>query len=130
MKVWVGHGSEHSYRLVLIGHFRSEEKARAAKQKYDQIVESVFEIDEANWDAVDDRFPDELMALVKKLEIYNMSRSDFDGFRYDFTLDQDGADLTITGQDIEVQGFIKLFIDHGAKIELFSGDDWTAEDKG
>ena len=41
MKLWFGHGSEHSMNLVMIGQFEDARQAARAKQRIDQVTELV-----------------------------------------------------------------------------------------
>src|SRR6266481_7179904 len=41
MKIWYGYGSEHSMRLVMIGHFREVTDAERAKEAIDRLTAQV-----------------------------------------------------------------------------------------
>jgi hypothetical protein len=126
MKLWVGQGSEHSYNLVLVGRFTDETASRTVEEKYERLTKAASDgLPDTGWDEVEARFSDELVDLLKELKPWNMSRSDINGFAYHDAMSRNGATVTVTTEDAEVQGLIKLLIDQGAKVEIYSRHDWT-----
>jgi hypothetical protein len=127
MKIWIGHGSEHSYNLVMIGYFADETKARAAEQKFQRLTEAAeSELPDVGWDA-DQRFTTGMRELLDELKTWDLSRSDIENFAYVHTVRRSGKELHIETDEGEVQGFLKVLIAGGARIEVYSADDWTAE---
>lgn len=129
MKIWIGHGSEHSYNIVMIGHFVDETKARSAEQKFQRLSAAAeSELPEVGWDA-DKRFTSGILALLDELKTWDLSRSDIENFAYEHTVTRNGKELRVETDEGEVQGFLKILIDGGARIEVYSGHDWTADGK-
>lgn len=127
MKIWIGHGSEHSYSLVMIGHFVDETKARSAEQTFGRLRQAAeSELPEIGWDA-DQRFTTGLHELLSELGVYDLNRSDVENFAYEHTIRRRGSDLRIHTDEGDVQGFLKVLIDAGARVEVFSEHHW-AED--
>jgi hypothetical protein len=127
MKIWQGHGSEHSYRLVLIGHFEDETAAAGVEDKIKRLQDAVPQFPEPDWNRQDDRFPDELLDLLNELKVWDLGRSEIQAMIYDFSVQRDGSDLTIKGNDAEIQGFVKLMIGGAAKIEIYSSHDFSQD---
>jgi Family of unknown function (DUF6375) len=125
MKVWTGYGSEHSYNLIMIGRFVDETSARIAEQKFERLREAAGEVD-VGWDA-DQRFTDGIRAILDELRTWDLSRSDIENFAYDHTLKRKGNELHIETEEGEVQGFLKILIGEGARVEVYSAHDWTSE---
>lgn len=129
MKIWIGHGSEHSYNLVMIGHFADETKARSAEQKFQRLTAAAeSELPDLGWDA-DQRFTSGMSELLDELKIWDLSRSDIENFAFEHTVRRTGTELRIETDEGEVQGFLKILIDRGARIEVYSAHHWTAEGK-
>jgi hypothetical protein len=129
MKIWIGHGSEHSYNLVMIGHFTDETRALSAEQKFQRLSAAAeSELPEPGWEA-DQRFTSGMRALLDELKTWDLSRSDIENFVYEHTVTRNGKELRIETDEGEVQGFLKILIDGGARIEVYSAHDWTAEGK-
>ena len=128
MKVWTGFGSEHSYSLVLIGHFADERDARAVEEAFPQLQQLASQqADSLSWDEDAGRFPKELYNALEELKIWNLNRSDIDGFNYLEHLKREGATVVVHTDDAEIQGVLKLLLDHGARIEIYSLQRWTEE---
>lgn len=127
MKVWIGYGSEHSYDLVLIGHFVDETKARRAEEQFKRLKEAAeSELPEPSWEA-DQRFTDGMYELLKELNTYDLSRSDIENFIYEHTVERRGKELHVKTDEGEIQGFLKVLISGGARIEIYSPREWTAD---
>lgn len=125
MKVWVGYGSEHSYNLVMIGHFVDESHVRSAEEKFKRLTAAAEnELPEPNWDS-DKRFTTGLSELLDELKTWDLSRSDVENFAYSHTVSRSGNDLRIETDEGEVQGFLKILIDGGARVEVYSAHEWT-----
>jgi hypothetical protein len=127
MKIWTGHGSEHSYNLVMIGYFADETQARGAEQRFQRLSEvAASQLPEPNWDS-DQRFTTGLLEILNELKAWDLGRSDIENFAYDHTVHRKGKELHIETDEGEVQGFLKVLIDSGARIMVYSAHRWTAE---
>ena len=131
MKTWAGYGSEHSAKLVMIGHFADRTKVRVTQEKFKRLVELVRAEEEAGtmdlgWDA-DQRFSDTMRAVLAELNLYEFTPSDIENFAYEHDISATGTTITLSTDELEVQGFVKLFLDGEARIEVFSRHDWTED---
>lgn len=127
MKIWIGHGSEHSYNLVLIGHFADETKARSAEQKFQRLTAAAESgLVEVGWEA-DQRFTTGMLELLNEIKAWDLSRSDIENFAYEHTVERTGNDLRIATDEGEIQGFLKILIEGGARIQVYSAHEWSAE---
>jgi hypothetical protein len=126
MKIWTGFGSEHSYRLVLIGHFADERDARAVEEKFELIREVASdEFGALDWDDASPGYSVELYNRLQELKVWNLSRTEVEGFGYLEGISREGATITLHTDDAELQGFLKLLFDHGARVEIYSTHHWT-----
>ena len=122
MKVWVGQGSEHSANLVMLGRFSDEERARDAEDAFRRLTDHAMSDldDESGARDPDAGFSDEMFELLTELKAYSLGPVDVDQFAYDYRLRREGNEIAITTDELDVQGFLKVMIDRGAKVEVFS----------
>lgn len=126
MKIWSGYGSEHSYNLVLIGRFADATTAKITKDKFERLVKlATDKLPERDWDDQDPRFDKEVREALKDMSLWDFSRGDLEQFAYDVSVSQHDDRLELTTDEGEVQGYIKLLIDAGARIEVYSAHHWT-----
>ncbi len=128
MKIWRGYGSEHSMNLVMIGQFKSVDDARKTKQTIDQLTEKLA--DKIEVGRTRNRFEDEVSALLKDANIYTLSPLELEQFLYDVSTRIEEDKLILTTDESEVSAFMKLMIDRGAKIEIFSAHDYPDAEYG
>ncbi|WP_445175020.1 DUF6375 family protein [Microcoleus sp.] len=128
MKIWRGYGSEHSRNLVMIGQFKSVDDARKTKQTIDQLTEKLA--DKIEVGRTRNRFEDEVSALLKDANIYTLGSLELEQFLYDVSTRIEKDKLILTTDELEVSAFIKLMIDRGAKVEIFSAHDYPDAEYG
>ncbi|MFI7662735.1 DUF6375 family protein [Micromonospora parva] len=127
MKIWAGYGSEHSMNLVMIGHFATAGEAEAVKQAIEEM-ETVAHLEmEAGRLVVGEparRFPEALSNVIRALHLYSLGPTDLQQFCYDVTTKQHDKTVIIRTDEIEVSAYMKVLLDKGARIEVFSGHDF------
>lgn len=128
MKIWTGYGSEHSYRLVLIGRFAHERDAELVKEKFDELRDIASdEVGDLDWHDANPGFSDPLYDKLSALKLSNLSRWEIEGLGYLYGLEQIGATVRLETDDAELQGLLKLLFDHGGRVEVYSSHHWTEE---
>jgi len=126
MKIWTGFGSEHSYRLVLVGHFATERDAEIVVEKFERLQEIASDnAGDTDWDEPNPGYTDEMYQQLRAIGAGNLSRPDVDGFSYLYGLEQVGKTITLRTDDAELQGFLKLIFDNSGRVEIYSSHDWT-----
>ena len=118
MKIWHGYGSEHSMKLVMIGHFKSSEDAEETQELINQLSERLREKVEIGDSG--DRFSEAVLDILREKEIYDLSPSELEHFLYDTHIQVEGDKIIVTTDEFEVSAFFKLMILKGAKVEIFS----------
>lgn len=125
MKIWNGFGSEHSMDLVLIGRFRTVAAAVAAEEGMTDLQELAGEPwSDDDWRSPDERMPREMGEALREMGLYDMGRFDVDNFAFDHQVTRAQETIRIWTDESEVQGFLKLLLHHGAKVEVFSRHQW------
>lgn len=123
MKIWTGYSSEHSMNLVLIGKFKqakdAEDVADVIKKLGDQATkEDAYAI--AHAPPQDQRFSDGMMALIRQFQLYSLAPEELGQFNFDHSVKQDGDTIRISTDEADVSAFIKLFVESGARVEVYS----------
>ena len=122
MKIWTSFGSEHSMNLVMIGRFREVQDASEAKRVIDELTNQVNE--DCGDDRESDRFSDELLELLQVSRISSVSRNELDQHAYDVHVEARGTDVVITTDEVDVSALLKILLEKGARIEVYSAHEY------
>ncbi|MGW0955644.1 DUF6375 family protein [Streptomyces sp. NPDC002545] len=126
MKVWYGYGTEHSMNLVMIGRFKDTATAERAHAVIKQLTTALQAEEEAGRLTVgepNDRYSDEVLKLLSDLNIHSIGPRELEQFLYDLTMRRDGDSIVVTTDETDVQALLKVLIDKGARIEVYSAHD-------
>jgi hypothetical protein len=132
MKIWHGYGSEHSANLVMIGRFKTIEAAHRAKDAIDQLAKQyATDASEASETEAEgsDRYSDAMLDVMQNVRVHNVGPAELEQLNLDINVKLDGNEIQITTDEIEVSAFLKILIDKGAKLEVYSAHDYPDEDK-
>ncbi len=127
------YGSEHSMNLVMIGHFKEARDADTAKQLIDRLTEQVnAEADYyvSNTDNQDRRFSDTMFNLLMSSSIHTIGPSELEQFAYDIKVHVAGNDVVVTTDEVEISAILKLLIEKGARIEVYSAHTYPGTGHG
>lgn len=126
MRIWHSYGSEHSMDLILIGTFETASGAEAAIDRI-KALKALAEAEwsDDDWRSQDERMPASLVARLVEMELYEMGRSDVDIYAFEFSARRDGSTVRIRTEESDVQGFLKVLIHLGARVEVFSRHQWN-----
>jgi hypothetical protein len=128
MRIWHSYGSEHSMDLVLVGKFETVSGAEAAIEQMEALKAlAQAEWSDDDWRRQDERMPDSLAAELRKLKLYEMGRSDVDIYYFDHSVERSGSIVRVWTEESEVQGFLKVLIRLGARVEVFSRHHWNED---
>ena len=133
MKIWTGYGSEHSMNLVMIGHFQEAVKASEAKSTIDAITKTI----EKDARLVEDlrqphaqRYSAEIFDVLKAHDLYIIAPEELEQFIYDVSVEVKGKDVVIRTDESDVSAFLKVLIDNGAAVEVYSAHDYPEKGYG
>ena len=129
MKIWNGYGSEHSMNLVLIGKFKRAQDAVKVNKDIEKLSAQVAKDDDtiAFAKSENQKFSDEMLSLLRSLNLNTLGPADLTQLLSDHHLSREGNRITITTDEAEVSAFLKLFIEAGAKVEVFSAHDYPSD---
>ena len=122
MKIWNSYGSEHSMNLVLIGSFVEIKDAESVEEVVDKLKKTAEHEGSYLFDEPPQghRFSKEVLEVLQELRIHSLSPLEIDQFRSEYSLTRDGNKITIATEEVDVSAFIKIFVDAGAKVEVYS----------
>jgi len=130
MKIWNGYGSEHSMNLVLIGRFKGAQDAEKVEKEIGKLSAQSLK-DDCNSipfaEPENQRFSDEMLSLLWSMNIHSLGPSELAQLVSDHHLAREGSRITVTTDEADVSAFVKLFIEAGAKIEVFSAHDYPSD---
>ncbi|MHA3774933.1 DUF6375 family protein [Verrucomicrobiota bacterium sgz303538] len=118
MKAWNSYGSEHSANLVMIGKFKDAISAEKAKEAIDLITDYMTTGSAER--SSPDRYPDGLMDLLQKVGFHSLSPGEIEQFTMDIHSELKEQQVVITTDEPDVSAFLKLMVDKGARVEVFS----------
>ncbi|MDF3300097.1 DUF6375 family protein [Streptomyces tropicalis] len=133
MKVWYGYGTEHSMNLVMIGRFKdvtSAERAHALIKELTRALQAEEEAGRLIIGEPSDRYSDEVLKLLSDLNIHSIGPRELEQFLYDLTLQRDGDSVVVTTDENDVQALLKVLLDKGARIEVYSAHDYPGTGHG
>lgn len=130
MKIWNGYGSEHSMNLVLIGRFKRAQDAEKVEKDIKKLSDQDSKDDSyslAFAGPEDQRFSEDMLLLMRSLKLNTLGPTDLSQLLSDHQLEREGDQITVTTDEAEVSAFLKLFIEAGAKVEVFSAHDYPSD---
>lgn len=130
MKIWNGYGSEHSMNLVLIGRFKRIQDAERVEKDIDKLSTQASKDDSYSIsfaEPEDQRFSDDMLSLLRSLNVNTLGPADLGQLVSEHYLKREGDKIIVTTDEAEVSAFVKLFIEGGAKVEVFSAHDYPSD---
>lgn len=121
MKIWFGFGSEHSANLVIIGKFKDGAKASEALSLLNDVVKIARSEEESGRLKLGEpyKFSQELLDLCMAKSL-PLNDNDPEELVYEHHVKQEGEKLIVTTEEMTVGAFLKVFLNAGAKIEVYS----------
>lgn len=131
MKIWNTYGSEHSANIVMIGKFKEISDAEDVKKTIDSLTEQVRKDEQEGFIIFGkgtERYSDEMVDLLGRLKIHSISSIELEQFAYDVDVDLKKKEIILKTQEVDVSAFLKLFVEKGAKVEVYSSHDYPETD--
>ena len=128
MKIWYGFSSEHSSRMKIVGHFKSSDNAK----QFLGDLEKMRSLVEANTEAcfnTPEEFPRQILDSLFKGEVRHaqtLASHDLMDFANEMSIEDNDCNVTISSSEWNWAGVIKMMIESGARIEMFSEHDYPA----
>jgi hypothetical protein len=132
MKIWKGFGSEHSMNLVMIGKFRSVADAEKANRIIELITKQVAIDTDSGALTIGtrpERYTDGMMALFRELNVYDLNTAEVEQFAYDVNVKHSQDTVSVTTDESDVSGYLKILVAEGARVEVFSAHFYKEKEK-
>ena len=105
----------------MIGHFSDEGAAKETLRLIETLREAVGrDPSMAEVPSGDRGFTPEMLDLLLKLKVHSLAPGEPEQFGYDYTISRSKRDLTVSTDEIDVLGILKVMIDGGARVEVYS----------
>ncbi len=127
MKFWNAYASEHSMNLVMIGKFKTVHDAQAAKRLIDQLTAQVTAESGAylpDSERHETRFSETMGQLLNESRLYSLDPTELGQFELDVEIKVQDTQVVITTDEVDVSAFLKLLLDKGARVEVYSAHDY------
>lgn len=111
----------------MIGHFEDAAEATKAKEIIDELTKQVTadqDKGEIVLGAPTERYGKEMLDLFGRLNIMSIGPRELEQFLYDVNVKVDGSDLVLTTEELDISAFIKVLLQNGARIEVYSAHDY------
>ena len=128
MKIWGGFGTEHSMNLVMIGHFKNADDAENTKQLIDRLTEGLK--DKIDIGTSGDRYSDGVLELLRELNCNSLGPAELEQFLYDINTKLETDKIIVTTDEFDISAFLKLMINNGARVEVYSAHDFPDSELG
>ncbi len=114
--------------LVMIGHFKDTVSAQKAKSAIDELTDVMGAPENSQRDA--EKYSDGARTVLEKLQFYSPGPAELDQFTYDIRSETKGKTVVITTDEIEVSAFLKLLLNQGARVEVYSAHNHPGTGEG
>lgn len=122
MKTWNNYGSEHSANLVMIGRFKTEISAEKAMEAIEKVTAFMTTTDNDHREA--ERYSEEAIRLLQECKAYNLAPYELEQFVYPVHPKLKDGTIEIQTDEPDLSAFMKLMIDHGARVEIYCSTDY------
>jgi len=121
MKIWLSFSGEHSAKLRIIGTFKTSGDADKAAACFNDLLTIENKKRGSNL-----YFSDEVSQVMTKHKMHLFSENDPEQLDFFQSLHPEDRQIIINTDEVEIQALIKIMINYGAKIEIYSKHDYPA----
>lgn len=122
MKIWTSYSSEHSSRIRIIGRFKTKDELESFKDSFEQMKQLVADnLDECFNES--DKFPIQILDQLGHDMIDHsgtIAAHDLLDFANEMSTEFEDKTVVIKSNESNWAGVIKMLVEAGAKIEMFS----------
>ncbi|CAJ0797375.1 hypothetical protein LMG19083_03002 [Ralstonia psammae] len=117
--------------LVLIGRFKHARDAEQVEDLIGKLTEQAIKDETysvSHADPDEQRFSDDMRKMLWDLKVYTLGPVEIEQFAFDHNLERKEATITVRTDEADVSAFIKLFVEAGARVEVFSAHHQSPEE--
>jgi len=116
--------------LVLIGRFKQIRDAEKVEKDITKLTAQALEDDSHSLlfaGPEDQRFSEKMLSLMSNLKLLTLEPSDLGQLLSEHNIERKDDQITVKTDEAEVSAFVKLFVEAGAKVEIFSAHDYPSD---
>jgi hypothetical protein len=116
----------------MIGRFKDTDTAEKAKKILDQIEEQVtadIQSDEMDVEGRTNRYSDGMRSLLENVSVHTLAPIELEQFAYDVHVELKGETIAVTTDEVDVSAFLKVLIDNGARVEVYSAHHYPEKEE-
>jgi hypothetical protein len=117
----------------MIGRFKDAREAAKTKQVIEWLTEQINADVQAGLIEIGspaDRYTDKMLDYLRGIEVYSIGPPELEQFGYDFTIEIDDDKVIITTEEIDVSAFLKVLLNKGARVEVYSAHHYSGTGYG
>jgi hypothetical protein len=65
-----------------------------------------------------------MLTLLRAADLYSLGPSELEQFSYDATVKVKGSEVIVKTDEVDVSAFLKVLLDKGARIEVYSAHEY------
>jgi hypothetical protein len=119
--------------LVMIGRFKEVRDAEEARRLIESLVERVSTDSEAySYDSPPQyrRFSEAMLKFLVASNLATFHPAELGQFMYDVSVKGSGNEVVLTTDESDVSVFLKVLLEKGARIEIYSAHDYPDTEHG
>lgn len=109
--------------LRLIGRFRNAQDAKRVHDLFEKLAKQTSRDDTfgmAYGSPEHERFSEDMKQLLMTNKIYSLAPTEQEQFALEHHIELDGMTMTLSTDEADVSAFIKILIQSGARVEMYS----------
>jgi hypothetical protein len=117
----------------MIGHFKDVGDAKKAKDAIDLLKDQVTTDERAGLMKIgegSDRYTDSMLDLLGKVNVHSIGPAELEQFAYDVAVELKNDQVIIETEEIDVSAFLKVLVDKGARVEVYSAHTYPGTGHG
>jgi hypothetical protein len=117
----------------MIGRFKEEGEAIKAKEIIEKLMEQVRADEQAGFIILGeraDRYTDDMLNLLQEVKVHSIAPAELEQLAYDFSIKIKNNELVLTTDEIDVSAFLKILLDNGARVEVYSAHNYPDTEHG
>lgn len=122
MKIWKSFSCEHSAKLRIIGKFKSAKDAQEAAESFNRLLK--VEEREPKGDRI---YSDEIAEVCREYNLGWLSEHDPQQLDFFDEIKAIGDRIEVKTDEVEIQVLLKVLLQRGARVELYSGHAYPEE---
>jgi hypothetical protein len=75
-------------------------------------------------------YTDGMLKLLQQVQVHSIGPTELEQFAYDVSTKVENKDVVVTTEEIDVSAFLKVLLDKGARVEVYSAHNYPGTGHG